>query len=112
MDASALPLWQIRRQMLRVPSGRRSPLRAWRCVANPKALPRRQNNPATESVFFLLLMALLLVQLFDANVAVADELLGVVAAAMHLQGDAALVGGTLPRVRPLQELHALDPGGD
>src|SRR5687768_14930499 len=53
----------------------------------------------------------LLLQLLHADVAVADELLRVVAAAVDLQRDAALVGQALLRVLVLHELHALDPRG-
>src|SRR5262249_44792634 len=56
--------------------------------------------------------AVLLVPWLNADVAVADELLAVVAAAVDLKRDTALIGGTLHRVGPLQELHALNPGGD
>src|SRR5262245_25745011 len=53
-----------------------------------------------------------LIQFLDAHLAVADELLGVVAAAVDLQGDAAARLMSLLRVGVVHELHALDPGRD
>src|SRR4051794_6985772 len=50
-------------------------------------------------------------QLLDADVAVADELLGEVAAAVDLEGDAALVHA-LDLVLVFHELDALDPRRD
>ena len=52
------------------------------------------------------------VQPFDPDVAVADEFVGVVAAAVDLEGDAAFVGVTQFAFFPFHDLDAVDPGGD
>src|SRR5262249_57640007 len=52
------------------------------------------------------------VQKLNPNLAIADVLLRVIAAAVDLQADTALVRMAFFLVRELHELHALDPGGD
>lgn len=65
---------------------------------------------AAAAVFTKVLRRML--QLLYPHVAVADELPGVVAAAVDLQGDATGVRMPLLLVAPLHELHAVDPRGD
>src|SRR6201999_2338328 len=53
-----------------------------------------------------------LFQLLHLHAAVADELLGVVAAAVNLDRDAAAGPATIGVVLPFHEFHVVDPGGD
>ena len=52
------------------------------------------------------------VEALDANVAVADEFFGVVAATVDLEGDAALGGVAKFGFFPFHDFDAIDPGGD